>query len=141
MSVAKFIVTQTDCDNRLALRPVWRLLLLFCGLSVLAQAVFATHLVDHRFSVYGEVKFPDGSPARGVLVVLEIKDGETLQETMADAVGRYQIVLHVHNQDMGKVFFVRVGDDKRKVRVLFDPNNAKAERGKREDFTVPKIAP
>ena len=96
----------------------------------------ATHEVHHRYTIWGEIKYEDGTPAVDVAVRLLIKDGKPLGEFQTDELGRYRIVLHVHNEDMYKIFDMRVNNVTRKVRLLFNPNDLKTERGQRVDLIV-----
>lgn len=112
------------------------------GITLLlgAQAASATHEVHHRYTVWGEIKYEDDTPAAGELVQLLIGNGEVIGEIETDARGRYRVVLHVHNEDLYKVFDMRVNDVTRKVRILFNPNDRQTERGQRVDLTVKRKA-
>ena len=57
-------------------------------------------------------------------------------EVKTDEKGRYRILLHVHNEDVYKVFDMRVNNVTRKVRLLFNPNDRSTERGQRLDMVV-----
>ncbi|NIP46795.1 MAG: hypothetical protein GWN21_09575 [Gammaproteobacteria bacterium] len=105
-------------------------------LLIAAQPTSATHLIDHRYTVWGEVKYPDGSPAADLTVRLLIKDGAPLGQVATDGQGRYRILLHVHNEDLYKVFDMKVNEVTRKVRILFNPSDAETERGQRIDLVV-----
>ena len=96
----------------------------------------ATHKNDHRYTVWGEIKYEDGTPAAEIVVRLLVKDGEAMGEVKTDAGGRYRILLHVHNEDVYKVFDMRVNNVTRKVRLLFSPNDLQTERGQRVDLVV-----
>ena len=109
--------------------------ILLCGLPA-----HATHKVDHRYTVWGEIRYEDGTPAADVMVRLLIKDGEPLGEVPTDQQGRYRVVLHVHNEDVYKVFDMRVNNVTRKVRLLFNPNDRETERGQRVDLVVKREA-
>lgn len=101
-----------------------------------AQPVYATHKTDHRYTVWGEIKYEDDSPAANIDVKLMIKGGESMGEVKTDGKGRYRILLHVHNEDVYKVFDMRVNNVTRKVRLLFNPNDRNTERGQRVDMVV-----
>lgn len=96
----------------------------------------ATHKTDHRFTVWGEIKYEDGEPAANINVQLMVKDGAPMGEVSTDGQGRYRILLHVHNEDVYKVFDMRVNNVTRKVRLLFSPNDRQTERGQRVDLVV-----
>lgn len=109
------------------------------GISILALSMApaqATHKVDHRYTVWGEIKYEDGTPAVDITVSLLIKDGAPLGEVRTNEQGRYRILLHVHNEDVYKVFDMRVNNVTRKVRLLFNPNDRETERGQRIDLIV-----
>lgn len=102
----------------------------------LPRAALPVHLAEHRYTVWGEVTYEDGTPASGVTVRLTVKDGTPLGETKTDSRGRYRVLLHVHNQDLRKIFDMHVNDVSRKVRILFNPSDRATERGERIDLTV-----
>lgn len=106
-------------------------LLLLC-----VQSAGATHLPDHRFKVWGEIRYEDNTPAADVTVELLIKDGAPLGTVQTDDKGRYKILLHVHDDDVYKVFDMRVNNVTRKVRLLFNPADKKTERGQQIDLIV-----
>ena len=106
------------------------------GLMLWVQSSGATHLVDHRYTVWGEIRYEDNTPAADISVELLIKDGAPLGEVQTDAEGRYKIVLHVHNEDVYKIFDMRVNNVTRKVRLLFNPSDRNTERGQRIDLIV-----
>jgi hypothetical protein len=96
----------------------------------------ATHKFEHRYTVWGEITYEDGTPAAQVTVQLLIEDGSSMGEVKTDAGGRYRILLHVHNEDVYKIFDMRVNNVTRKVRLLFSPNDLQTERGQRVDLVV-----
>jgi hypothetical protein len=101
-----------------------------------ASPANATHKVDHRYTVWGEITYEDGEPAADIRVQLMVKNGEPMGEVNTDEKGRYRILLHVHNEDVYKVFDMRVNNVTRKVRLLFSPNDRQTERGQRVDLVV-----
>jgi hypothetical protein len=101
-----------------------------------AQPANATHKTDHRYTVWGAIKYEDDSPAANIDVKLLGKDGAPMGEVKTDANGRYRILLHVHNEDVYKVFDMQVNNVTRKVRLLFNPNDLSTERGQRLDMVV-----
>lgn len=105
-------------------------------LMLAAQPVRATHLADHRYTVWGEIKYEDGTPAADVTVRLMVRGGAPLGQVATDNSGRYRILLHVHNEDLYKVFDMKVNNVTRKVRILFNPEDQKTERGQRVDLVV-----
>lgn len=103
---------------------------------LLAGPAAATHKIDHRYTIWGEITYEDGTPAPGVTINFTVKDDVSLGETKTDPKGRYRVLLHVHNEDLYKVFDMLVGDVKRKVRILFNPGDRSTERGQRIDLSI-----
>ncbi len=103
---------------------------------LIAPSVNATHKTDHRYTVWGEINYEDDTPAAELVVQLMVKDGAPMGEVKTDYRGRYRIVLHVHSEDVYKVFDMRVNNVTRKVRLLFSPNDRQTERGQRVDLVV-----
>ena len=103
---------------------------------LIAPSANAAHKTDHRFTVWGEIKYEDDTPAAELVVQLLVKDGVPMGEVKTDNRGRYRIVLHVHSEDVYKVFDMRVNDVTRKVRLLFTPGDRQTERGQRIDMVV-----
>ena len=108
----------------------------FALVLLYAQSANAAHKIDHRYTVWGEIKYEDDTPAAEVVIQLMVKDGKALGEVKTDNRGRYRVVLHVHSQDVYKVFDMRVNDVTRKVRILFRPNDRQTERGQRVDLVI-----
>ena len=46
----------------------------------IAPAAWGTHKTDHRYTVWGEIKYEDGTPAAEIPVKLLIANGEPLGE-------------------------------------------------------------
>ena len=120
----------TPCPRRIAAAIGIALALL------LAPSANATHKVEHRYTVWGEIKYEDGTPAAEILVALLVKGGASMGEVKTDYRGRYRVLLHVHNEDVYKVFDMRVNNVTRKVRVLFNPNDRQTDRGQRVDLVI-----
>ncbi|MEE8250353.1 MAG: hypothetical protein V3R24_01305 [Gemmatimonadales bacterium] len=120
----------TTCPGRMAVAIGLALALL------IAPSANASHKTDHRFTVWGEIKYEDDAPAAELVVQLLVKDGAPMGEVKTDTRGRYRIVLHVHSEDVYKVFDMRVNDVTRKVRLLFNPGDRQTERGQRIDLVV-----
>ena len=121
--------------SRSCLDRVLTVLALLAALA-LSPSAGATHKIDHRYTVWGEITYADGAPASGVTIKLSVKDGAVLGETKTDERGRYRVLLHVHNEDLYKVFDMQVADVKRKVRILFNPADRSTERGQRVDLSI-----
>lgn len=106
-------------------------------LSILPPAL-ATHEIDHRFIVWGEVLASDGKPVAGETIAFTVGNDTPIGSVATDERGRYRVVLHVHDQDVGKVFEMTIKGVKTKVTIEFDPADKVTERGKRVDFTIKK---
>lgn len=108
--------------------------------SVFPGVALATHQADHRFTVYGSVR--DGSTFPGKLlsgqpvVVRDATTGEVLQQGTTDQEGRYRLVLHIHNDDLGREVVVSCLNSQATVKLDFDPNNPTAERQERLDLVA-----
>ncbi len=96
----------------------------------------ATHEANHRFTVVGTVTYEDGAPVPREKVAILGGDETELGSVRTDAQGLYRTVLHLHDPDLGKVFDLKVQDQKKKVRVQFDPDDKTTERGVRVDFVL-----
>ncbi len=103
---------------------------------LIAPSANATHEIDHRYTVWGEIKYEDDTPAADIVVKLLVKDGAPMGEVMTNSRGRYRMLLHVHNDDVYKVFDMRVNNVTRKVRILFNTNDRQTDRGQRVDLVV-----
>lgn len=103
-----------------------------------AAPALAVHEVDHRFTVWGEVLTSEGEPVSDETITLMSRDDEIIGSVVTNARGRFRVVLHVHDDDVGKVFDIVVRGVKTKVKLEFDPGDHNTERGKRVDFTIKK---
>ncbi len=111
---------------------------LFLAVVLPASTAHATHKIDHRFTVTGRVTYEDGAPAVRKRVSILGADEKELGLVITDDNGVYGTVLHIHDSDLGKVFDLKVKDQKMKVRVDFDPADKTTERGARVDFVIPR---
>ena len=100
------------------------------------RPALATHEIDHRFIVWGEVLSSDGKPVPGEAIQFTVGDNTPIGSVLTDERGRYRVVLHVHDQDVGKVFDMTIKGVKTKVKIEFDTTDKVTERGKRVDFTI-----
>ncbi|MDH3375618.1 MAG: carboxypeptidase-like regulatory domain-containing protein [Gammaproteobacteria bacterium] len=106
------------------------------GLLLQVTPATATHEADHRFTVFGTVQDTNDQVLVDEPVTLSIDGNKAIANTTTDEKGEYHIRLHVHNDDLGKIFDLSVRDDTRKVRVLFNPEDRQSERGTRVNFVV-----
>lgn len=98
----------------------------------------ATHEINHRFIVWGEVLTSDGEPVVGETITFTVSDDTPIGSVVTNDRGRYRVVLHVHDQDLGKIFDMTVRGVKTTVKIEFDPTDKVTERGQRVDFTIEK---
>jgi hypothetical protein len=114
-------------------RWVWGTLAIF----LLASPVFATHEIDHRYTVYGTVHDDRGNPipdAKVIVVDPRLDEGMT---AFTDRNGDFEALLHLHNTDLGDEIIVTVLDQKKTIRAEFDPNDKVTVRKTRVDFGTP----
>jgi hypothetical protein len=125
------------------LRPSWGRAAAFFGLVGLAGsgalipcAAWATHEMDHRFTISGHVRDKDGKPVRDVKVqARDLRDQKIDPVTSyADGSGFYKLILHLHNSNAGDPIQISVKDERsgldevKKIRAEFDPSDKHAER-------------
>ena len=131
------------------LRPSWGHAAVFFGLvgligveGLIPCPAWATHEMDHRFSISGYVRDKDGKPVGDVKVLArDLRDQKIDPVTSyADGSGFYKLVLHLHNQNAGDPIQVSVKDERvgldevKKVRAEFDPVDRHSERQVKVDF-------
>lgn len=127
------------------LRPGLFWLLIGLGVTLISSGyvptrVEATHETDHRFTIYGTVldgrTFP-GKPMAGQKVVVRWDKTQTiLNQSATDERGRFSILIHVHNRDVGKHVSIQAGDSQESLQLEFDPNDPKTERRSRVDLVI-----
>jgi hypothetical protein len=107
---------------------------------MLLLPAFATHERDHRFTVSGTVR--DGTRFPGVrlpnqtVVVRDVKTKKELQRGLTDADGKFSIVLHVHNSDVGKLVLLESGGVAKQLELTFEPDDIATERQAQVDIVV-----
>lgn len=108
------------------------------SILLFSTPALATHEIDHRFIVWGEVLTSDGQAVSGETISFTVSNDTPIGSVVTNEQGRYRVVLHVHNEDLGKVFNMTVRGVKTQVKIEFDPADKVTERGKRMDFTINK---
>lgn len=93
-----------------------------------------SHEPDHRYTVFGEVRTTEGTPLPNASVRITGIGGKPLGQGVSDDSGRYRIVLHLHNQDLGLRFWISVETRTQTATVTFNPSNPRAAREHRIDF-------
>lgn len=101
------------------------------GFAVGSQA---THEVDHRYKIFGQIQNSDGSPAANANVKLTALGGRPIGEAVTDQAGNYEFSLHVHNEQLGTRFWVSANKMTREGAFTFDPSNKITERIHRIDL-------
>ncbi len=100
------------------------LILIIFGL----ETVFATHEADHRYAVSGQVRNDAGEPLKNIVLTLEHKGGEK-KTVKTDKSGRYEVLFHLHNENLGEEIIISYGDVQKKIKIAFDPDDAFSVRG------------
>ena len=114
----------------------WGLAGLLGWVCLVPGAAWATHEMDHRFVVSGQVRDKDGKPLKDVRVLVRDLGDTTVEpvSTYADGNGVYKVLIHLHDKNAGDVIQVTVKDEKagfeetRKVRAEFNPTDRHTER-------------
>lgn len=109
-------------------------------IALYSSPVFATHEADHRYIISGQVRDASGNPQKEVLVSLEHKGGEK-KDVKTDHLGRYEVLFHLHNENLGEKIIVSYGDIQRKITITFDPEDKFTNRGDVVDFGAPSNEP
>ncbi len=97
------------------------------------ESVIATHEADHRYLISGYVRDDLGASIEGARVDLEHKGGEKKKVT-TNGSGYYEILFHLHNDNLGDEIVVRVGDVEKRIKISFDLDDAVSARGDTVDF-------
>lgn len=136
-------------ESVMALRPGWGSAAVFFGLvglmgagTLIPSTAWATHEMDHRFTISGHVRDKDGKPVRDVKVqARDLRDQQIDPVTSyADGSGFYKLILHLHNSNAGDPIQISVKDERsgldevKKIRAEFDPADRHAERQARVEF-------
>ncbi|MEE9146623.1 MAG: hypothetical protein V3U27_04415, partial [Candidatus Tectomicrobia bacterium] len=70
------------------------------------------------------------------VVVRWSKTGKILEQGVTNQQGQYSIVLHVHDDDVGKLIKIQSQDIEKPVTLQFDPADKTQERRTRVDLIV-----
>jgi len=108
------------------------------SILLFSTPALATHEIDHRFIVWGEVLTSDGQAVAGETISFTVSNDTPIGSAVTNEQGRYRAVLHVHDEDLNKVFDMTVRGVKTQVKIEFDPADKVTERDKRVDFTIEK---
>ena len=112
----------------------WMLLLI---VPFVPSVVWATHEVDHRFTVVGHVRDEQGQAIEEAKV--RVTDVQTGQGATAftDNTGYYEVLLHLHNENLGDEIRVTALEETKTITATFDPEDRKAHRKVQVDFGAP----
>ncbi len=118
-----------------------RVLIRRCVFAALAAGFvplsYATHRVEHRYTIYGQAVDESRAPVVNAVVVVSGFGGRPMGKTTTDANGQYSVLLHVHDQGLGASFWVTVRGVTQSGKVTFDIADRVTDRTRRLDFTVP----
>lgn len=105
---------------------------------LVALPAWGTHLPDHRVSFVGIVYDQSGRPAPHVTITLRDPAlAQALADTTSTAIGTYQLVGHLHDEDVGRRLVIETPDGATPVIVEFDPTDHLHERQTRIDLNPP----
>ena len=99
----------------------------------LTNTLFAMHEADHRYMVSGYVRDEQGNGKPNVAVTVEHKGGQK-EQIKSGSSGYYEVVLHLHNDNLGDEIIVAAGAEVKRVTVTFDPKDGHTDRSSRVDF-------
>lgn len=131
------------------LRPSWSGTAVVFGLVgligsglLVPRAAWATHEMDHRFTISGYVRDKDGKPIGDVKVLArDLKDQQIDPVTSySDGSGFYKLILHLHSQNAGDPIQISIKDERsgldevKKIRAEYDPVDRHTERRATVDF-------
>jgi hypothetical protein len=112
------------------------LIFIFISIFVLPQAAFPEHEADHRYFVSGFVRDDAGTPKADVAVSVEHKGGQKKKAT-TNRRGYYEVMFHLHNDNLGDEIVITAGSDVKKHIMAFDPGDHFSERRGEINFGAP----
>lgn len=77
-----------------------------------------------------------GVPISDATVLFEHKGGEK-KEVKTGSKGYYEVLFHLHNDNLGDEIVIKFGDTSKKHKVSFDPDDTVSHRGAEVDFGAP----
>ncbi len=87
----------------------------------------AEHEADHRYNVRGYILDENDNALAGREVAI-FADGVLLASGKTDSDGYYSLLLHLHNEDRGRVISLNAGGQRAEIRVDFDPGDRHTAR-------------
>jgi|SRR3990172_508442 len=92
------------------------------------QRVWATHDIQHRYTVLGYIRDQQGKALPDSRVsVTDIPLNQT-GTAFTDGNGYYEVLLHLHNENQGDEIVVKAQDTEKKLKASFDPQDRFTER-------------
>jgi hypothetical protein len=107
------------------------------AILLISPPALATHEVDHRYVVFGYVGDDQGRPLAGKKVTAIDTTIQLRESVQTDSNGYYEILLHLHDNNQGDSLEVRVEDQKKEIRISFDPSDKTTARRQQVDFGAP----
>lgn len=108
-------------------------IVLVAGLGPLAHA---THGVEHRYTIFGQVVDKNGAPVGNSSIRITGLGGKPLGNATTAADGQYSVLLHVHDRELGKAFWVTANGLTKGGTISFDIADRKTDRTHRLDFNL-----
>lgn len=94
----------------------------------------AMHEVNHRYEIWGQVVDGQGVAVANTEVLITGVAGMPLGKGETDVNGRYRIVLHIHNANIGLPFWVSANGTIRAAKVVFNASDQKTPRDHQVDI-------
>lgn len=112
------------------------LIFIFVSIFVFPHAALAEHEADHRYFVSGFVRDDAGNPKQDVAVSVEHKGGQKKTAT-TNRRGYYEVMFHLHDDNVGDQIVVTAGNDVKRITMAFDPGDHFSERRGEVNFGAP----
>ena len=106
------------------------------ALLLAAAPAFADHEPNHRYHVWGYVKDKTGKPFAGEKVTVKHEKTGQTGIGVSGGNGRYEVKLHLHDDNLGDELTVSVKGAIKKAEVKFDPKNVTTERFGQVDLAI-----
>lgn len=117
------------------------LVVLYLGLFLVCvgkvEPVWATHDTQHRYTVFGYVRDEQGKPLPDVKVTVDEVPLNQTGSALTDGDGYYEVLLHLHNENLGDQILIKAQDQEKRTKVSLDPQDHTTERRAEIDFGPP----
>ncbi len=100
---------------------------------------WATHDTQHRYTVFGYVRDEQGKALQDVRVIVtdtRLDEGGT---AFTDENGYYELLLHLHNDNLGDEIVIKAQDKEKRIKASFNPQDRFTERRAQVDFGPPAL--